>query len=206
MRKISSIVIHGVEHWKCTDCGIPKPRFEFREDKVRRNGITTQCRMCIRASVAKYYQANKSKIKVRSRRHSAENPEMVRASHAAYYIKNKEARLQYHREWRQKNRQKLNAASRQYRIDNTEKHSARFAVLAAVRSGELVRPCACEMCGESGRIVGHHDSYDVDRQLTVIWLCMGCHMWMHPRRPKEASDAKLRERNVRGVCALCNTQ
>lgn len=50
---------------------------------------------------------------------------------------------------------------------------ARRAVVRAVANGTLIKPRACEDCGEVGHITGHHDDYS--KPLEVRWLCRACH-------------------------------
>jgi hypothetical protein len=57
---------------------------------------------------------------------------------------------------------------------------ARRMVRAAVIRGDLVRPDACEKCGDTKRrrdghsnIQGHH--HDYSKPLDVEWLCAMCH-------------------------------
>jgi len=64
-----------------------------------------------------------------------------------------------------------------YRRENPEKYKAHTAVNNAVRDGRLTKSEACDNCGDTGRIHGHHDNYD--RPLVVDWLCVPCHHERH---------------------------
>jgi hypothetical protein len=69
---------------------------------------------------------------------------------------------------------------------NPEKYDARCAVFNAIRRGDLVRPMACECCGEaSSRIEAHHDSYAEGDALRVVWMCVPCHKWTHVEQGKQ---------------------
>jgi ribosomal protein S27AE len=57
------------------------------------------------------------------------------------------------------------------------KVAAHVAVRAALRTGRLVRPDACERCGASLPLHAHHDDYS--RQLVVRWVCPPCHKALH---------------------------
>lgn len=72
---------------------------------------------------------------------------------------------------------------------NPEKHRARKRLSAAVKSGRIIKPGACDRCGavaRSGpqdwrhplRLEAHHDNYD--EPLIVRWLCPACHSVIHP--------------------------
>jgi hypothetical protein len=41
----------------------------------------------------------------------------------------------------------------------------------------LVPPAQCSVCGERGKIVGHHEDYE--SPLAVQWLCVRCHRRRH---------------------------
>ena len=52
----------------------------------------------------------------------------------------------------------------------------------AIKDGSLVRPDRCAECGNSERTVeGHHPDYE--KPLDVVWLCRGCHVQRHRKKP-----------------------
>ena len=63
-----------------------------------------------------------------------------------------------------------------YIKENAEKHKAHTAVGTAVRSGRLIKPIKCSICGNGGRIEAHHwKGYDEKYWLDVQWVCHLCH-------------------------------
>jgi len=60
------------------------------------------------------------------------------------------------------------------------KSAARHAVRGAVKTGRL-KKLPCEHCLNKGdrEVQGHHESYETDRWLDVIWLCIPCHVAIH---------------------------
>lgn len=64
---------------------------------------------------------------------------------------------------------------------NPEKNRARDTLENALRRGALIRPDACERCGEApppefgGRSAIHAHHHDYSKPLEVEWLCRGCH-------------------------------
>ena len=66
---------------------------------------------------------------------------------------------------------------RGYRGQHPGRAAANSAVARAIRSGALVRPCACWCCGSDRGVVGHHADYS--RPLAVSWLCQACHKEVH---------------------------
>lgn len=75
----------------------------------------------------------------------------------------------------ERNRQRYIEKRRQR--ERTLKGRAAAAVRGAVRSGKLVKPDACEKCGEISPLQGHHDDYS--KPLEVEWLCAFCHGKQH---------------------------
>lgn len=49
----------------------------------------------------------------------------------------------------------------------------------ALKSGALVKPDSCSVCGWVGAIQGHHPDYD--KPLEVVWVCGPCHRLEHSR-------------------------
>ena len=59
-----------------------------------------------------------------------------------------------------------------------DKQHAREAVKRALRSGQLVRPEACDDCGSTvEQPQAHHPDYS--QPLAVEWLCRDCHGHRH---------------------------
>ena len=68
---------------------------------------------------------------------------------------------------------------------NPIKSRASNAVSNAVRDGRLFKPSACESCGATGRIHGHHCDYS--KPLDVMWLCPACHKQWHHKNGEGAN-------------------
>jgi hypothetical protein len=60
-----------------------------------------------------------------------------------------------------------------------EHKRARNAVYEAVKKGILLRPDRCTDCEKSCKPEGHHEAYEKDKDLEVIWLCKKCHRKRH---------------------------
>ena len=56
---------------------------------------------------------------------------------------------------------------------------ARQAVYEALQRGILSKPERCQDCGEARALQGHHESYERERWLEVIWVCRKCHRVRH---------------------------
>lgn len=61
-------------------------------------------------------------------------------------------------------------------------------VRRAVKSGQLVKPSACEQCGEEKRLEAAH--HDYSKPLAVRWLCLRCHRLWDAAQPKLLGDQR----------------
>lgn len=64
-------------------------------------------------------------------------------------------------------------------IRNPNKRKAQYKVSNAVRAGILEKKTSCENCGSEYRVQAHHESYEEDKWLDVVWLCNTCHKERH---------------------------
>lgn len=148
-RRKKPVLINDVHHWKCGTCGLNKPTSEFYEDGKTASGVASVCKGC----------HIESSMRTRDK-------DKARESNAEYM---RRARLSNPEKFRVRER----LASKKKREHQPEKVSARNAVNAAVRRGDLIKPVACESCNQEKRLTGHHDDYS--KPLVVRWLCYSCH-------------------------------
>ena len=81
------------------------------------------------------------------------------------------------RKWCEANPEKRKATYDRYIVKHREKFLAHHALQSAIKSGRVVKPKTCSMCGAGGRIHGHHPNYS--ETLEVVWVCHGCHLKIH---------------------------
>lgn len=62
-------------------------------------------------------------------------------------------------------------------IEFKRRKEARLAVYRALRSGELVKPPCCDLCGVTTNTDAHHIDYG--KPIDVKWLCRKCHGVVH---------------------------
>jgi hypothetical protein len=94
----------------------------------------------------------------------------------------REASRRYYERNRAAIREQRNAVARanpRKKDLTTPQERARAKLRYAVWSGKIVKPAACEQCGSTGRIHGHH--HDYSRPLEVEWLCTACHGRAHAK-------------------------
>lgn len=72
-----------------------------------------------------------------------------------------------------------NQAKRRYIERNPVRRAAQVALGNAVRRGLVWKSpcCMAPGCFNRGRLHGHHTHYD--NPLSVVWLCVGCHVGVH---------------------------
>lgn len=104
----------------------------------------------------------------------------------------------------------LNAQTARYRRINGKRYHARdgeqywahhaaslliarahYAVKAAIKRGDLVRPTICEQCGKAARIEAAHRDYTLP--LDVRWLCKSCHVLWDRAEPKSPHRARQKQ-------------
>ncbi len=88
---------------------------------------------------------------------------------------------------RQRGCRRSYAHTKQYREKYPLKKQAHHAVNNAVRDGKMAKPSACEQCGSSFWVEGHHDDYA--KPLEVRWLCALCHKRWHAEHGEAANAA-----------------
>lgn len=86
------------------------------------------------------------------------------------------------------------SAQRRHQLKFPHRHAARVKVAAAVASGRLTRPNACEGCGAATRLQAHHPDYAAP--LVVRWLCSVCHSDEHGslNPDRDTFGARIRRR------------
>lgn len=111
----------------CSRCG--GLRAEFYSDKRASDGLRSMCKDCERIRAARYWRANRLKMRKMEKDWAAKFPEKVKARQTAY------------------------------RERNPLREKARRAVRNAVRDGRTVKAWECQDCHRTGRLDGHHHDY-----------------------------------------------
>lgn len=151
----------------CPGCKILKSREEFGPNRSKKDGLQSECRLCVRLRAARYradpekgvkermakwrsdnaevlreraaqrYAKNGDRVRARVALWRAANPERKRELDALSYAKNREKRKKRSVERDAKNREKSNARKSQWR----KNHPDKCALLASARRGWLARAC-----------------------------------------------------------------
>lgn len=67
----------------CTNCKISKPISEFYKQKIGKDGLRSECKLCHKSKNKEYHSLNKDKYRENSRKWSSNNKDAVRF----YFIK-----------------------------------------------------------------------------------------------------------------------
>lgn len=140
----------------CPSCQASKPLSDFYKDKCAPSGVTSSCRVCLKARRADYYAANKEAVIARAKRWAEANPERVTAIKRAWRIadagtelgrsrqrhcraahreENPHKAAEYTAKYRAANPEKCAAYGVAYRLANPEK----FAVRTMLRRARKLR-------------------------------------------------------------------
>lgn len=164
----------------CKKCGRELSISEFYVHKEMNDGHLSFCKECVRARVHKHREDNIEKIREydRNRPNKKERSKKFQNSIKSNKEKYKRYSIQKN-EWAKKNRYKRNAHNK---------------VKRAIKNGNIVKPCKCEVCGKTNcDIEGHH--YDYSKPLDVIWLCTECHGKVHKQYDKLELDIEQIKKN-----------
>ena len=107
------------------------------------------------------------------------NDKTCKECRKALVRQNRAKNAEYYREYdKERGNRQTPEYLREWRDKNPEKYKAHSMVNYHLRAGNLTKK-ACEICGSSDRIHGHHDDYN--KPLDVRWLCPEHHAEFHPR-------------------------
>lgn len=192
---------------KCSDCREVLGLDMFGKNKNKKFGVQSSCKKCLSKSRTEYNIKNKDKLVAYRAKYRAKNKEKIAESNGEYRAKNKDKLAKYKVKYsienkeklaenRAKNKEKLAEYKAKYNIENKEKLAeykakyfpeyrtknkekivARAALMSQIKSGGLVRPENCSICGIKCKPDGHHHNYS--RPLDVTWLCRSCHQQIH---------------------------
>lgn len=151
---------------KCFKCNETKELSEFYKHKEMADGHVNKCKECNKEDVRKNRKTNLSYYKEYEKSRYL-LPSRVKA-------RNDYAKTANFKEVTKKSRAK-------WLVENMIKRAAHIKLSNAVRSGSVVKPKKCQLCGcIPNRLEGHH--YDYSEPLSVTWLCTTCHKLFHRNR------------------------
>lgn len=135
-----------------------KPLNDFYQHLAMADGRLNICKQCVKNRVSQYRANNLGKIREYDRDRS-------QLPHRKEANRKRSRQSDYERQGRKRG------------PNHALIRSAHSKTWAAIRSGTLLRPPACEWCGAVGPVDAHHEDYRLP--LDVIWLCEPCHGARH---------------------------
>jgi len=98
---------------ECRVCGDVKPVTEYYKKKTGKDGLASNCKECDKQKTAKYYKANKEKIKAATKRWKEANYKRHRELQKRWEDRNKEKTKLRIAAWQKKNKHKVSAKTQQ---------------------------------------------------------------------------------------------
>ena len=154
------------------------PRYKNRKGKI---AYLNECKKCKAIYKHKHYVDNKEDYLQRSKNQREKDPKAHKEYLATYYKENKERitlkNLEYAKTEKGKEVRKRCNHNYFSKDINKIKHNTRKRTLRAIKSGKLIKPLNCEICGLEKPLEAHHTDYS--KYLEVQWLCKTCHENTH---------------------------
>lgn len=188
---------------QCRACGERKAESEFYKDSKGRDGLTARCTACMKLKNAAYYaanrgqvisrvttyrEANRDEVNQRKRRWREANPEYMAQYRETHRTTLAQQRADYWDRHRERRARYMAAYNKRLQAEHPDlwrqMRGAAQRVKRALKRGQLVRPNACEWCGQVRLITAAHSSYAQEDRLKVTWLCRPCHSTWDRANPK----------------------
>lgn len=182
----------------CLQCKQIKHLSEFYKNRITKDGLDTECKVCRSKRVKKYHQTEKGKVVLTTamkRYYQSEKGKAAqRKGNKKYrqsekgkinkrrYQQSKKGKDAYNRyQNSKKGKVNSNRKMKRYSIRHPERKKARSAVESAVRTGRLPRPdtLQCHYCPKQAKEWHHHKGYEPKHWLDVVPICIPCHRKCH---------------------------
>lgn len=149
---------------KCYKCHKIKPVSSFSRNRAMPSGLSSGCKLCMRAAKRKWHQKNKASENAKARRYYYAHHERCLANHRRY------SKTEYARR-----------CNHIYILRSIQKHrwklKARIETKKAIYHG-ILKKQPCQVCGSKKSHVHH---LDYTKPLLIEWLCRKHHMERHRR-------------------------
>lgn len=172
---------------KCSKCKEVKSLSEFYKDKHKVDGVTSNCKVCVKQGSSLYYNQNKETVIERTSKYGKEYMKV-------YRVQNKEYLQNYLRQYREINSDYYKKYNQQYYVDNKEYfneyqkewqkiniHSTRWRSLlseAVKRLGQSKESSTSNLLKYSALDLKKHldflgmiwDYHQIDHKVPVTWF------------------------------------
>ena len=161
----------------CPKCSSTLGSDMFYRDSSKRDGLSGWCKKCRSVDSKKRAYRNRHIDKKKRKENRAVNGDKIRSDERRYRKENRDRMREYDRSRYGARKARVRMVNSGWQKDHPIERRARDAVKIAMSKGDIIRPNACSMCGESCKPDAHH--HDYSRQLDVTWLCRSCHRMEH---------------------------
>jgi 5-methylcytosine-specific restriction endonuclease McrA len=185
----------------CKSCGEEKLLAEFHRNKNRRDGLSSDCKVCSIARAASWYSANRERARESRKQYYRNNHQRMRRLQRIYRATNADRLSRVERDWRRRNRDHKRALDRSWaarfpdkvrvfkRVSEHRRRSKKLASAETHNASEInalvSKQCGrCAYCLTSFRIAGYHIDH-------VVPLKLGGHNGIT---------------NIQLLCPPCNTR
>ena len=117
----------------CYKCKENKPVEAFNKNKSKKDGLSTECRLCKRQGDKTYYQSNAKQIKQTVAKYRQENPEKVQEVKHKWYERNQKHVYIKSQAWRKENLDSYYQSQKKYISLNKSKRNALLAKYRATK-------------------------------------------------------------------------
>jgi hypothetical protein len=168
----------------CHKCSTFKPLDLFGKNRSTKDGRQTCCKSCQSIVNKNFRLKNADRLEQYRSKFYSENAQHLAIKSRLRAIEYRKKRnLDPVKKARLAEQQRISA--RKHYLKFPAKIAARKAVIRAIELGLILRPVACSVCENYGKVEAHHDSYERERWLDVRWLCRKCHMEHHRKYPDQ---------------------
>jgi hypothetical protein len=162
----------SIDNKTCCSCKKAKPRSDFWKNRRTKDGLNPLCKACKKEKDKAWRETPKA------REYNRKRQQDYRSSGSGKEVEKKYSQTEGGKFARQN-------AVNSWKKRNLDKRTAHQRLNYMIRVGRMKKPSECEECGRSGRIEGHHHSYEEKYWYDVKWLCTTCHTAEHKRLKEE---------------------
>jgi hypothetical protein len=122
---------------QCTRCSQFKEKNMFYVRKQSKDGLTPNCKNCIKEIGELYYKSNSENIKNRVNAYRIDNKPVIKLRKHIYYMDNKDSHLKKTNKWRKDNPEKAKKSREKYVSNNKEKETIRYITYQKNNKGKV---------------------------------------------------------------------
>lgn len=174
---------------KCSKCKLEKDETEFNKNKSKKDGLSTECKLCKRQQDAKYREENSKSIQLYLKEYNQINKDVLYEQKKEYRTVNKTAHLKRQNNWYEKNKEDVKERVALYKKEYPEQYRMYANRRAASKKTDIIE------------IFTHQDIINVYGD--KCFYCGGLFEHIDHYMPLSRGGSHTLE-NVRPSCEHCN--